>query len=199
MQKKNLLVKICAGIIVLILVYFGGKFAFKVKKWKELDATYSESFQTPKIIAPGLKGKKVLFHIKTGLDQDDSQICVGFNIIFGALRADAKVTILFDAGAVLDLTEKRHNLSSTKVPLRLKKVIANQMNLPLNNMPNNYKEYLFILNKYGAKVFANTAMNVVTGYSDKVQKKFNNYEFIKPVTYTGIAKLFSEAGLVISY
>ncbi len=55
--------------------------------------------------------------MKTGLDQDDSQICVGFNIILASLEAGADVTVVFDAGALLDLTGKTRNLESTGVPI----------------------------------------------------------------------------------
>lgn len=199
MKKRSKILSTIVILAVLIGGYFGVKFLLKVKRWKNLDSTYSEAFQSPKQVAPSVKGKKVLFHIKTGLDQDDSQICVGFNIIFAAIEAGGDVTILFDSGATLDLTEKRHNLLSTGVPLRLKKVIAAQMNLPLDEMPSNYGEYLALLNKKGAKVYANTAMNVVTGYSDKVLKKYKNYSYIEPVTYAGIVEHISKADVVISY
>lgn len=93
--------------------------------WRQLDQTYEEQFVSPFEAAPNLKGKRFVFHMKTGLDQDDSQICVGFNIIFAAIEAGADVSILFDAGAILDL---HGNLVATSVPVRLQKVIAYQMN-----------------------------------------------------------------------
>ena len=80
--------------------------------WRQLDQTYQEQFQSPAEMAPELKGKKVTFHIKTGLDHDDSQICVGFNVILASIEAGADATVVFDAGALLDLTDKRHNLES---------------------------------------------------------------------------------------
>ena len=82
----------------------------KIQKWRHLDATYAEEFAAPRQLAPGLAGHRVLFHMKTGLAQDDSQICVGFNIILAALEAGADVAVLFDAGALLDITGESSNL-----------------------------------------------------------------------------------------
>ena len=192
-----------AVIVILIVVgaggYFGYRFASKLMTWRHLDRTYQEQFKPPAEIAPELKGKTIVFHMKTGLDQDDSQICVGFNIVLASLEAGADVTVLFDAGALLDLTGKKHNLESTGVPLRLKKLIAAQMNLPLEQMPNNYKEYLELLNQRGASVFANTAMLIVTGDAEQAQAKVAGYDFIEPVTYARVAELLMQADLVIVY
>lgn len=193
------------GIAVVILTvvgaggYFGYGFVSKLMTWRHLDQTYQEPFKSPAEIAPELKGKKVLFHMKTGLDQDDSQICVGFNVIFAALEAGADVTVVFDAGALLDLTGKRHNLESTGVPLRLKKVIAAQMNLPWEQMPSNYREYLELLHQRGASVYANTAMLIVTGDAEQVQATIAGYDFIAPATYAPLAALLTQADSVIDY
>ena len=194
--------KIILGVIATFAIAalaLGGPFLLKVSRWKHLDATYHEVFPSPAVLAPSLKEKKLLFHMKTGLDQDDSQLCVGFNIIFAAIEAGADVSILFDAGATLDLTDKSHNLASTGVPLRLKKLIAAQMNVSLDSMPANYGEYLLLLHKRGAKVYANTAMNVVTGFAGKVLKAYPDYPFIKPTTYAGVAELHASADKVFIY
>ncbi len=127
------------------------------------------------------------------------QICVGFNVFFAALEAGSGVTVLFDAGALLDLTVKKHNLESTGVPLRLKTLIAAQMNHPLEQMPTTYIEYLDRLQRRGASVYAKTAMLIVTGDKEKVQEKLAGYEYVEPVTYAGVARLLSEADSVIVY
>jgi hypothetical protein len=49
------------------------------------------------------------------------------------------------------------------------------------------------------KSVSNIAMNVVTGYSDNVLKKYKNYFYIEPVIYAGIAELILKAEVVISY
>lgn len=81
------------------------------------------------------------------------------------------MTVLFDAGALLDLTGKRHDVESTGVPRRLRKVIAAQMNLPVAQMPNHYGDYVRLLHQRGARVVANTAMLIVTGNADQVQAR----------------------------
>jgi hypothetical protein len=79
--------------------YFGYLFVSKLMTWRHLDQTYEEQFEPPTKIVSDLKGKKVIFHMKTGLDQDDGQICVRFNVIFASLEAGAgvpiNVTLLF--------------------------------------------------------------------------------------------------------
>ncbi|HUE84451.1 MAG TPA: hypothetical protein VMO26_00070 [Vicinamibacterales bacterium] len=191
------------GVILLIVVgvgaYVGYGFVSRLMTWRHLDQTYQEQFTSPAAMAPELNGRKVTFHIKTGLDQDDSQICVGFNIILASIEAGADTTVVFDAGALLDLTDKKHNLESTGVPLRLKKVIAAQTNLPLEQMPNNYREYLELLHQRGAAVYANTAMLIVTGDAAQVAARIAGYDFIEPVAYARLARLLAQAESVIVY
>ncbi len=200
-SKKN---KITVVVVIMLIVvgaggYFGYRFVSKLMTWHHLDQTYQEQFKPPTELAPELKGKKIVFHMKTGLDQDDSQICVGFNIIFASLEAGADVTVVFDAGALLDLTGNGHNLESTGVPLRLKKVIAAQMNLPLEQMPNNYRKFLELLHQRGATFYANTAMLIVTGDAEQVRAKIAGYDFIEPVTYARLAELLAQTDSVIVY
>ncbi len=107
--------------------------------------------------------------------------------------------MLFDAGALLDLTPKKHNLESTSVPLRLKKVISAQVHVPLDQMPDSYGQYLDLLHHRGANVYANLAMLIVTGDAEKVKQNLPGYAFIEPVTYAGVARLLSQADAVIVY
>lgn len=200
--KRRGLKRVILAVSVLALLavgWQGWRFAGTLMRWQHLDATYSESFAGPADLAHGLAGRRVLFHMKTGLDQDDSQICVGFNIIFAALEAGADVTVLFDAGALLDLTGKRHNLASTGVPLRLKKVIAAQMNRPLEEMPANYKAYLDLLHEMGADVHANTAMLIVTGDAESVADELAGYPYVEPAPYATVAQLVADADTVLAY
>ncbi|MBI1373374.1 MAG: hypothetical protein GC159_11640 [Phycisphaera sp.] len=197
MKKRT---KTIALVGLLIVVVLGGLIAYpygsRWLRWRHLDQTYQEQFQPPVELAPAMASQHIVFHVKTGLAQDDSQICVGFNVIFAALEADADVTIIFDAGAILDLNGE---LASTGVPLRLRKVIAAQMNLPLEQMPTNYGEYLGLLHDRGAKVYANTAMLIVTGDASQVQEKLSRYPYIEPAPYAQIARLLSQADSMIVY
>lgn len=185
--------------VLLVIAYVGVTTVPRILRWRDLDANYAEEFLPPSEIAPDLAGKRLLFHMKTGLDRDDSQICVGFNVIFAALEAGADVDILFDAGALLDVVGGHSNLARTGVPVRLKKVIAAQMNLPLEAMPDDYGEYLELLNKRGARVFANTGMNIVTGSSEQVMSDIPSFPFVQPTPYAQIARLINEANTVVVY
>lgn len=86
------------AVVVTAVAWKGWDLARTVARWRHLDATYEESFAPPAGLAPDLAGRRLTFHVKTGLEQDDSQICVGFNVIYAALRSGAEVSILFDAG-----------------------------------------------------------------------------------------------------
>jgi hypothetical protein len=83
--------------------------------------------------------------------------------------------------------------------VRLQKVIAYQMNLPVNQMPKDYGEYLDLLHRRGAKVYANTAMLIVTGDAPQVKQRISSYEFVEPVTYSKVVDLLSAADSVIGY
>lgn len=199
MARSKRQTAVVIGVLLVVLgagAYFGSRFVSKLLTWRHLDRTYEEEFPSPSEVAPGLEGKRIVFHFKTALAQDDSQICVGFNVVFAAIEAGADVSMLFDAGAVLDL---RGKLASTGVPVRLQKALAYQMNLPVDQMPKNYGEYLDLLHRGGANVFANTAMLIVTGDASQVKHKIPGYEFIEPVTYARVAALLSEADSVIVY
>ncbi len=73
------------------------------------------------------------------------------------------------------------------------------MNLPLEQMPNNYREYLELLHQRGATVYANSGMLVVTGDGDQVTAKVAGYDFIEPVTYARLAEPLTQADSVIVY
>lgn len=197
--KSRKLVVLIAVIVLAAGGYFGYRLVSRVMIWRHLDQTYQEQFASPAEVAPELEGKRLVFHVKTGLDQDDSQICVGFNVILASLEAGADVTVVFDSAALLDLTAKSHNLESTGVPLRLRKVIAAQMNLPLEIMPANYREYLELLHERGAKVYANTAMLVVTGDAERVLEKLPGYDFVEPAPYARLASLLVGGDSIIVY
>ena len=188
-----------AVVVVAAGAWKGWGFARTIAQWRHLDATYEESFVPPSRLAPELAGRQLTFHVKTGLAQDDSQICVGFNVIWAALEAGADVTVLFDAGALLDLTGDRSRLHATGVPLRLRKVIASQLNVALDEVPADYGAYLDVLHERGAKVYANTAMLVVTGGAERVQRPLPAFEYVEPSPYATVARLLADADTVIVY
>ncbi len=177
----------------------GWRLTSRLARWRHLDATYAETFAAPSQLAPDLARRRVTFHMKTGLRQDDSQICVGFNIIYAALEAGADVAVLFDAAAVLDLKDEQSRLHNTAVPLRLRKVIAAQMNRPLEEAPADYGAYLDLLHEKGARVYANTAMLVVTGEAEKVERPLPAFPYLEPAPYATVARLLTSADTVVVY
>ena len=199
MRRLRTPLLILAAIVAVALLVKGVGFVRLLARWRELDRTYAETFPSPAEVAPALAGRTVLFHVKTGLDQDDSQICVGFNIILATIESRAKVTVIFDAGAVLDLTDKRHNLERTGVPVRLRKLIVAQTHIPEAKAPTDYGRYLDLLHERGATIYADTEMNVVSGASDKVRTRFARYPYVEPILYAGIAGEIAKADVRIVY
>ena len=109
-------------------------------------------------------GVQMLFHVKTGLDQDDAQICVVPNVAWAALNKGHDVTLLFDGSAVTSV-KKGGFFDSTKtdmdradLPERERKALAEQFNFPLEQIPHNYGEYLQFIKKLGAKLYINRTM-----------------------------------------
>ena len=198
-SRLKLTLSVLIAIVLLGAVALAVSWGPRLRTWRHLDRTYAEEFPSPAELASTLANKRVLFHIKTGLAQDDSQICVGFNIVFAALEAGADVAVLFDAGALLDLIGENSNLAATGVPLRLQKVIAAQMHLSLEEMPSDYRAYLELLHRRGAAIYANTAMLIVTGDADKVQQKLPGFPFVEPAPYAQVAQLITEADTVLVY
>lgn len=190
-----------AGLVVAFLItgWVGWGFLTKIQRWRHLDASYVESFAAPEVLAATLNGRSMLFHVKTGLDQDDSQICVGFNVVWAALRAGASVTVLIDAGALLDVIGEQSRLHDTGVPLRLRKVIAAQLGVPLDEVPADYGAYLEVLHEAGAEVYANTAMLVVTGDAENVDRGLPAFPFVEPAPYATVARLLADAETVVVY
>lgn len=50
-------------------------------------------------------GRKVLFHLQTGITQDDNPMCAAFNVALAAVESGDEVEMFFDAGAVFDLQD----------------------------------------------------------------------------------------------
>jgi hypothetical protein len=130
---------------------------------------------------------------------DDAQICEGFNVALIALEAGADVTIVFSGSAALDFLGSPSRLETTKVPERLRKLIAYQSHVPLNEVPHNYKNYLEMIHKLGADMVINTGFNIVLGKSDKLLRANPAFEYIRPVTYAELTKIIAKSETYISY
>ena len=144
-----------------------------------------------------------LIHLKTDLAKDDAQICVAYNIIWGALKEGNKVNVLIDASAVNTYKKGwrgKDQLEDYKIPQRLRKEVARQFKISLNDTPTTYGEYLRLLHKEGAKFYINGAMLVLNKISEKYGDMTNiSAGFFQPVTLSEIAKLIKQADSYIAY
>lgn len=108
--------------------------------------------------------KQFLIHVKTSLAEDDAQICVAPNVALAALQQGNAVTLLFDGSAVTSV--KRGSLfnpdktpmDKADLPERERKSLAEQLQIPLEQIPHNYGEYLGFLKQKGAKLIINRTM-----------------------------------------
>ena len=92
----------------------------------------------------------ILFHLKTSLDHDDSQICVAYNEIWAALEEGLKVNVLVDADATNTFKVGlfgKDDIQDYKLPERLRKGLATEFEVPLNKVPETYGKYLDMLQK----------------------------------------------------
>lgn len=73
------------------------------------------------------------------------------------------------------------------------------MNVGLDELPTNYGAYLDRLHESGAEVYANTAMLVVTGDAETVQRQLPAFPYVRPAPYATVAQLLASADSVIVY
>ena len=91
----------------------------------------------------------ILIHMKTSLAEDDAQICAVPNVAWAMVKAGHQVTILVDASAVTSVTKGfgwfRHLVRSdttaldrARLPERERISLADQMGVPLEEVPHQY-------------------------------------------------------------
>ena len=123
------------------------------------------------------EGRSVLVHLKTGMTQDDNQMCVAFNVAQAAVEAGDQVEMFFDAAAVFDLQDAPsrggeaasqptsqptqsepgpYNLKY-ELPDKLKRILSQQFGTPVEGFPHTYFAYLEMLEGKGAVVTVNGA------------------------------------------
>lgn len=147
--------------------------------------------------------KTILFHLKTGLKQDDAQICVAYNEIWAALEEGLNVDVLIDASAVN--TYKRglfgkDSLEKYKLPENMRGVLARQFNLPIEKVPQVYGEYLTMLHNKGANFYINSEMMITAGIAkDENDLEKISAKFFKPIVMKDIIKLRITADYYLAY
>ncbi|MDP2681488.1 MAG: hypothetical protein Q8P28_01595 [Deltaproteobacteria bacterium] len=150
------------------------------------------------------EGKKtILFHLKTGLKQDDAQICVAYNEIWAAMESGFSVDVLIDASAVN--TYKRgffgkDSLENYKLPEGMRQVLAHQFNIPIQKVPQVYGEYLTMLHNKGAVFYINSEMMITAGIArDENDMEKISAKFFKPISMKKIIELRTKADYYLAY
>ncbi|VAX31255.1 hypothetical protein MNBD_NITROSPIRAE01-437 [hydrothermal vent metagenome] len=139
--------------------------------------------------APKVAAKEkasMLFHLKTGLKHNDAQICVAYNMIWAALEEGASVKVLVDADAINTFKIGwlgKDAIQKYKLPENLRQGLATQFEVPFEETPVTYGDFLNMLHDKGAEFYINSAMLVVAGVEDQLGTVENvSAKFFKPVT-----------------
>ncbi|MDE2293140.1 MAG: hypothetical protein KGL53_13750 [Elusimicrobia bacterium] len=151
------------------------------------------------------QGRRVLIHMKTGFDVDDAQICVVPNLAWAFLKAGDRVTILVDASAVTAvargygalnrlLGRRGTAMDRARLPARERRSMAEQMGVPLAEVPHDYGEYLDFLKKKGVEIDGNRTMMLLFGIDPAKAAPA-----VTPVTLERMTELFTSADTVVDY
>ena len=147
----------------------------------------------------------ILIHMKTSLTLDDAQICAVPNVAWAAVKAGHKVTILVDASAVTSVTKgfgwfrwligaESTALDRAGLPERERQSLAEQMGLPLEQIPRNYGEYFDFVKKLGIDIYGNQTMMLLYQIDPA-----RVAPAVTPVALDRMVQLFAEADRVIVY
>ena len=145
-------------------------------------------------------GKSFLIHAKTSLKIDDAQICAVPNVAWTALQKGYEVTILFDASGVTALKKggafggDRTPLDKADLPERERKSLSTQLGLPLDQVPQNYGEYVRLLKEKGVRLLANSTMMLLYKIgADEIEQA------VTPIGLDEMVTLFEAADLYVAY
>jgi hypothetical protein len=145
----------------------------------------------------------ILFHLKTGLKHDDAQICVAYNEIWAALEEGLKVNVLIDADATNTFKIGwfgKDDIQEYKLPERLRKGLATQFEVPLEQVPETYGAYLEMLNQKGAQFYINSAFLVLAKIEEQMGTVENvSAKFFQPITLKNMLKLRTTADYYLVY
>ncbi len=153
--------------------------------------------------SPGpLAGKRVLVHLKTGFNQDDNQPCVAFNVAFAALKQGAKVEMLFDAGAVVDLKVWQGKPTSLayELPDKLKDILVQQYKTPAKkDFPRTYQEFLRWLHRQGVEITFNGSLAQLTNLSNGIHDVGQLEPIAKPLSLDEMLQHRARADVYLVY
>jgi hypothetical protein len=149
-----------------------------------------------------LTGKRVLVHLKTGFQQDDNQPCVAFDVAFAALKQGAKVEMLFDAAAVVDLKiwQGKPTSLAYEIPEKLKDILVAEYKTPAKkDFPKTYQDFLRWLHKQGVEVTFNGTMAQLTSLSNGIHDVGQLEPIAKPLSLAEILQHRARADIYLVY
>ena len=145
----------------------------------------------------------ILFHLKTSLDHDDAQICVAYNEIWAALEEGLKVNVLVDADATNTFKVGlfgKDDIQDYKLPERLRKGLATEFEISLEEVPETYGIFLEMLHQKGATFYINSAFLVLAKIEDRMGTVENlSAKFFKPITLREMLRLRTQADYYMAY
>ncbi len=146
--------------------------------------------------------ERIFVHLKTGIKQDDAQICVAYNIIWAALKSGLKVDVMVDADAIntykTGTFSSKDSIQDYDIPENLRLAMASQFAVPLKEVPTTYGEYLRLLSKKGAVFYINKGFLIVSKIApnpDHDLGKISNYaaKIFKPVSLLEMIQIRKKA------
>jgi hypothetical protein len=153
--------------------------------------------------SPGpLAGKRVLVHLKTGFQLDDNQPCVAFNVAFAASKQGAKIEMLFDAGAVVDLKIWQGKTTSLayELPDKLKDILVAEYKTPAKkDFPKTYQDFLRWLHQQGVEITFNGALVQLTSLLNGVHDVGQLEPIAKPLSLAEILQHRAPADIYLGY
>ena len=81
----------------------------------------------------------------------------------------------------------------------MKQALGAELNIPAEQMPSTYLDYLKWITDQGAQVYMNATMNVLNKTATKLRTQPKVSPFIKPLTFPEMAKLVAESDKYIAY
>ena len=164
---------------------------------------FTAALIAPPVPAHGAEPETFLIHLKTSLKKDDAQICVAYNVIWAALEEGYKVKVLVDADAINTFKVGwfgKDDIENYKIPERLRKELAEQLSVPLSEVPGTYGEFLDMLHEKGAEFYINTGFLIVSKIgtsADPLEKV--SAKFFTPVTLKEMIRMRAVADHYMAY
>jgi len=159
------------------------------------------------IVAPFAQAEaaQVLIHMKTSLAEDDAQICAVPNVAWAMTNAGHQVKILVDASAVTSVTKglgwfnslfqsDSTALDRAALPERERQSLSMQMQVPLEEVPHNYGEYLHFLKTRGVEIYGNQTMMLLYNIDPSQVDSA-----VSPILLKDMVELFASADQIVVY